>query len=83
MERRAILRNLYLKEKNFDIYSFYIGTIVFRALELIVRLFGIFFFSSKRKLKRHMDLEDVRIGIKNRTGSFAFKITYSYPNGIN
>ena len=33
IEQRAILRNLYLKEKNIDIFSYYIGTIVFSALE--------------------------------------------------
>lgn len=74
MKRRAILRNLNLKEKNFDIPSFCIGTIVFRALELIVRLFDTSFFSSKRKLKRHMDLENVRIGIKIKLAHLPLKL---------
>lgn len=64
IEQRAILRNLYLKEKNIDIFSYYIGTIVFSALELIMRLSDISFFSSRKELKRYMNMEDVRVGIK-------------------
>ena len=60
IEQRAILRNLYLKEKNIDIFSYYIGTIVFSALELIMRLSDISFFSSRKELKRYMNMEDVR-----------------------
>ena len=64
VEQRAILRNLYLKERNIDIFPYYIGTVVFSALELIMRLSDTSFFSSRRELKRYMNLEDVRIGIK-------------------
>lgn len=64
VEQRAILRNLYLKERNIDIFPYYIGTIVFSALELIMRLSDTSFFSSRKELKRYMNLKDVRIGIK-------------------
>lgn len=64
VEQRAILRNLYFKERNIDIFPYYIGTIVFSALELIMRLSDTSFFSSQKELKRYMGLEDVKIGIK-------------------
>ena len=61
IEQRAILRNLYLKEKNIDIFSYYIGTIVFSALELIMRLSDISFFSSRKELKRYMNMEEIDV----------------------
>lgn len=64
VEQRAILRNIYLKEKNMDIFPYYIGTIVFSALELIVRLSDTSFFSARKELKRYMGMKDVRIGIE-------------------
>jgi Glycosyltransferases involved in cell wall biogenesis len=64
VEQRAILRNLYLKERNIDIFPYYIGTIVFSALELIMKLSDTSFFSSQKELKRYMSLEDVKIGVK-------------------
>lgn len=64
VEQRAVLRNLYLKEREMDIFPYYIGTIVFSALELIMRLSDTSFFSSRKELKRYMNMEDVRIGVK-------------------
>lgn len=64
VEQRAILRELYLKEKNIDIFHYYIGTIVFSALELIMRLPEAPFLSSIEEFKRYMEMKDVRTGIK-------------------
>lgn len=64
IEQRALLRNLYLKEHNLDIFSFYIGTIVFSALELIMRMSVFPFNTARKELTRYICLPDVKNGIK-------------------
>ena len=64
VEQRAILRNLYLKEKNIDVFSYYIGTIVFSALELIMRLSDISFFPSRKESKRYMNMGMLELELK-------------------
>lgn len=64
IEQRALLRNLYLKEHNLDIFSFYIGTIVFSALELIMRMSVFPFNTARKELMRYICLPDVKNGIE-------------------
>lgn len=65
IEQRALLRETYLKEHGLDIFSFYIGTIVFSALELIMRMSSFPFNSTRKEFSRYINLPDVKIGIKN------------------
>lgn len=64
IEQRALLREMYLKEHELDIFSFYIGTVVFSALELIMRMSGAPFNNTRKEFARYICLPDVKIGIK-------------------
>ena len=64
IEQRALLRELYQKQHELDIFPFYIGTIVFSALELIMRMSIFPFNSTKVELARYIYLPDVKVGIK-------------------
>lgn len=64
IEQRALLRILYQKEHELDIFPFYIGTIVFSALELIMRMSSFPCKSTRVELARYICLPDVKAGIK-------------------
>lgn len=64
IEQRALLRVLYKNEHGLDIFPFYIGTIVFSALELIMRMSVFPFNSTRSEFARYIYLPDVKTGIK-------------------
>ena len=81
VEQRAILRNLYLKERNIDIFPYYIGTIVFSALELIMKLSDTSFFFFSKRIEAIYEFGRCQNRCKrNKCGSSAFKtaLTYCY-----
>lgn len=53
-----------VEDKIIGVFSYYIGTIVFSALELIMHLSDISFFSSRKESKRYMNMGMLELELK-------------------
>ena len=57
---RALLRSLYLKERNIDIFPYYNGTFILGALEIIVRGADLPILKCIKATKKYLSLNDVK-----------------------
>lgn len=73
--QRSKVRKLYKDTHNEDIFYCYIGTIVFNALELIIKLTDLPLYKSWILYKKYIILEDVKQGIRKiEINKLPFKI---------
>ena len=75
---RALLRKLYLQEKDIGIFKYYNGTVVIGALEIIVRGAHLPIFRCIKAARRYLALDDVKEAYRT-TDLSGFSAKMKYP----
>lgn len=75
VEERGLIRTEYLKHSNIDIFSFYNGTLVLGALEIIVRGIKVPMRECYKTVKQYLEMPDVKEAFRiTQFGGFSLKI---------